>query len=198
MKIAARFAPLLPALSVLGMAAAPLLSLGGATQDDPIQMEVSDMLRQLYEDDQAVRGSDWSNLTPEEMGEIHLGDVARRKEVLAILADGYVSTADDHFHAAMILQHGDQPSDYLLSHVLATVAGFEGHDTAKWLAAASLDRYLQSVDQPQVFGTQFSMTGSEWTQEPIDGGLFPDALRGQYGVPALGRAEDRLEAMNAR
>jgi hypothetical protein len=29
---------------------------------------------------------------------------------------------------------------------------------ARWIAAATLDRYLQRIGQPQVFGTQFSST----------------------------------------
>ena len=178
--------------------AAVLLSSWSGRAQDSDQEAVSELLRTLYEDDQAVRQQDWSALTPEQMGEIRRGDEERRREVLAILADGMLTTGDDHFHAAMILQHGGEPDDYLLSHVLSTVGGFEGHDTSRWLAAASLDRFLQSIDRPQVFGTQFLQAGGEWTQEPIDGGLFPDALRQRYGVPALEQAAARLKQMGGR
>ena len=30
-----------------------------------------------------------------------------------------------------------------------------GGSADKWIAAATLDRYLQSINQPQVFGTQY-------------------------------------------
>jgi hypothetical protein len=60
--------------------------------------------------------------------------------------------------------------------------------TAIWIAAATLDRYLQNIGQKQIFGTQF-LTHSQndpegWTQEPYDRTLISDALWDQLGVPA--------------
>ena len=60
----------------------------------------------------------------------------------------------------MIFQHGTKPEDYLLAHVLATAALRKGGaPLAPGLVAATLDRYLQSIGQPQVFGTQFLSVG---------------------------------------
>ncbi len=162
---------------------------------DSASSDVSEILRQMYEDDQAVRAEDWSVFTPEQFAELHRADGERRSEVLAIVADDALRTGDDHYYAAMILQHGGRPEDYLLSHVLATVAGFEGHKTAKWLAAASLDRYLQSVERPQIFGTQYLQAGGETTQDPIDAQLLPDSVRRRYGVPSAAESAQQLESM---
>ena len=186
--------------TIAALAALPFLSPWAERVQDEEPSEISQILRQLYEDDQAMRAG-WSSsqgVTPEQIAEMHRSDEERRGEVLAILADGLVETGADHYHAAMILQHGGQPEDYLLSHILATVAGFEGHTSARWLAAASLDRYLQSIDRPQVFGTQYGRGAADtaWTQEPIDGALITDVTRGRYNVPGLAAAAERLEDYN--
>jgi hypothetical protein len=38
-------------------------------------------------------------------------------------------------------------------HVPAVTAVAKGSAAAKWLAAVTMDRYLQTINQPQVFGT---------------------------------------------
>ena len=52
---------------------------------------------------------------------------------------------------------GKQRPDYLLAHILALDAMAKGFDRAKWLSVATLDRYLQLIGQPQVFGTQYPL-----------------------------------------
>jgi hypothetical protein len=56
-----------------------------------------------------------------------------------------------------------------------------GRADAGWIAAASLDRYLLSIGQPQIYGTQFGSNG----QKSLDPKLIPDAFRRQMNVPAL-------------
>ena len=52
-----------------------------------------------------------------------------------------------------------------------------------WLSAATLDRHLHSIQQPQVFGTQFgSLSDSRDDQERYDRGIVSDALREQWCV----------------
>jgi len=55
----------------------------------------------------------------------------------------------------MILQHAEAPEDNLLAHELCVVAISKGNFEAKWLAAASEDRFLMRIDRPRRFGTQF-------------------------------------------
>jgi hypothetical protein len=82
------------------------------------------------------------------------------------------------------------------------VAVTKGDATAIWIAAATLDRYLQDVGQKQIFGTQFlshTENGTEvWTQEPYDRTLVSDALRDQLGVPAQKFQEEQLKAYQAQ
>lgn len=60
-----------------------------------------------------------------------------------------------------------------------------GDDTARWLYAATLDRYLLSIDKPQKFGTQFKNT-LEGNPElgPVDPNTS-DEERAEYHVPPL-------------
>jgi hypothetical protein len=71
---------------------------------------------------------------------------------------------------------------YLLAHVLAVTAVGKGEPKARWLAAATMDRYLMSLKQPQVFGTQFHQDSGAWTMDPYDRAAFSDAIRASWCV----------------
>ena len=138
-------------------------------------------MTQLFNEDQAARSGpgpiDWSKIAPE--------DVRRRRQAKALLDAGRLASADDFYHAAFVFQHGDKPEDFLMAHTLAMIAAARGKPSATWIASATLDRYLQSIGQPQIYGTQFKTGGPEATQEPYDRALVSDALRSVLGVPPL-------------
>jgi tetratricopeptide (TPR) repeat protein len=155
---------------------------------------VNQELFDIYEEDQSDRSGqiDWSLVAPR--------DEERRRRVKEILEAGNVKAADDYFHAAMVLQHGRGPEDYKLAHELALEASEldADHSTARWLAAAAKDRYLQSIGEPQIYGTQFRKVDGKWTLEPIDESAVTDEERARWGVPPLASAKEREKAMNAR
>jgi hypothetical protein len=97
-----------------------------------------------------------------------------------------------------VFQHGEGSDDILLAHVLAVTATGKGDMDARWIAAATLDRFLQRVGQPQVFGTQFSFkteNGQEtWTMEPYNRSLIGPNLRDANCVPDQ---EHQAETLNA-
>lgn len=135
---------------------------------------------------------DWKAVAPR--------DAARRAETQKLLAAGALKSAEDFREAAFVFQHGGATDDYLLAHTLAMVAVAKGDKTAMWIAAATLDRYLMTVGQKQVFGTQFTAPkGVEagMTQEPYERTLVSDALRGEFGVPDKAEQAKRLAEMNA-
>lgn len=82
-------------------------------------------------------------------------DRERRVRVHQLLDAGSVKTGQDYWFAALIFQHGEKPEDYLLAHALALTAAYKGNRNGRWLAAASLDRYLLSISRKQTYGTQF-------------------------------------------
>ncbi|HEX7693319.1 MAG TPA: hypothetical protein VF409_02455 [Sphingomonas sp.] len=94
-------------------------------------------------------------------------DLARKGRTKALLDAGLLASGDDYYHAAFVFQHGSEPNDYLLAHTLAMIAVARGRPDANWIAAATLDRYLQRIGQKQIFGTQFTYSNtSATTQDP--------------------------------
>ena len=146
-------------------------------------------MKTIFDEDQRVRQAehiDWAATSRT--------DAERREQTRKLLAIGALHTGKDYEEAAFVFQHGDSPQDYLLAHTLAMVAVSKGDATAIWIAAATLDRYLQKAGQKQIFGTQY-LTDSKgnWTQEPYDQGLVSDALRRQLGVPSQATQAEQLK-----
>ncbi len=86
------------------------------------------------------------------------------------------------YHAAFIFQHGGDPVSYLRAHHAAVVSTELGHPKAPWIAAASLDRYLLSVGQDQIYGTQSSIEDGKAKRENIDTTVLTERERTQLGV----------------
>ncbi len=151
----------------------------------------------MFQKDQAIRGKDFFEGDTEAKAD---ADKDRRERVHRLLDEGLVRTGEDFWHAAMIFQHGDKPEDYLMAHVLASVAMQKGNPNAPWLSAATLDRYLMSIKRSQIFGTQYLFRGDGgYTQEPMDSTLISDALREVFEVPdAEARKERLLELQKAQ
>jgi hypothetical protein len=141
-------------------------------------------VHQLYVEDQADRDAPAGNLSELDWSKIGPRDEARRKRVRAMLEAGELMSGLDFREASFIFQHGSQSADFLMAHILAMVAMAKGDRESRWIAAATLDRYLQSIGQKQVFGTQYRSVANEpMTQEPFDHTLIPAPLRGALCVP---------------
>ncbi len=71
-----------------------------------------------------------------------------------------------------------------------------GKAEANWIAAATLDRYLMKIGQPQIYGTQYTRSKERGaTMDPYDRALIPDSLRKALGVPVQTEQDKKLEAM---
>jgi hypothetical protein len=152
-------------------------------------------LTQLYNEDQRVR-------EPKPLGpgepKITRTDADRLALVKQMIAHDQLQTAADYRHAAFIAQHSPVSWDYLLAHTLAVICAAEGDKSCLWLAAATLDRYLQSIQQPQIYGTQFKWTAdSPVTQQPYTPDLITDAMRKKLGVPALADQQKQFDELKA-
>jgi hypothetical protein len=125
-------------------------------------------------------------------------DKKRRLAVRKIMTAGRLGTAKDFERAAYVFQHGQDPDDYLLAHVLAVVAVEKGDKDATWVSAATLDRYLGAIGRKQIFGTQFFISkDAKVTQEPYDRGLISDSLRASSHVIPQSEQEKILLKMAA-
>lgn len=152
-------------------------------------------IHELYTQDQQDRGVGGPSLQGQQMLQ---RDAARREQVHAMLEAGVLKSAEDFHDAAFIYQHGQTSDDYLLAHVLGTVAVAKGDTKSLWISAAALDRYLDSIHQPQVFGTQYhSRADSPVSQEPYNRALIPEQLRAVYCVPSIEQQGKNLTEFNA-
>jgi hypothetical protein len=161
-------------------------------QDDNADMQM------LFKADQAVR----SGIRPEQFTDrafvtkMIAEDQERRLKVRKLLDSGALRSGEDYYAAAYVFQHGSTADDYLLAHSLALAAVANGKKDATWIAAATLDRYLQKIGQKQIYGTQFiSVKATGPTMEPYDRTLVPDGLRKVLGVPERKLQDERLEKM---
>ena len=158
----------------------------------------------IFEADQKAR-EDWAHADP---SGVATDDAARREQVKKLLAAGALHSGEDFYHAAFVFQHGMEPNDYLLAHALAVIAAERGRQGAAWIAAATLDRYLQAIGKPQIYGTPFTikrkMTGNTAgdakgvSQEPYDRRLVSDALRTATGVRTLDEQKAQAAELKAQ
>jgi hypothetical protein len=124
-------------------------------------------------------------------------DRQRQARLRKLLTSNALKSGQDYHDAAFIFQHGDTSEDYLLAHTLAIASVAKGDQDGRWIAAATLDRYLQSVKKPQIFGTQYSKHGAKaYTQEPFNRNFLTDAVREALCVPTRDQQGKDLERLN--
>jgi hypothetical protein len=71
-----------------------------------------------------------------------------------------------------------------------------GNQNARWLAAATLDRYLNRTGKPQVFGTQFGPTkDAPMGQLPMNPDLLSDSVRVLNCVVPLSEQKSIVEGL---
>jgi hypothetical protein len=183
-------------------------------------------LRALFVEDQRDRGvalsddgttklseADAAKMPQRDWPEITKRDTARRASAKEIIANSGATTGEDFYYAAFLYQHSESSDDYLLAHVFATEAIALGYTKAKGISAATLDRYLQSIGQKQVFGTQYSdekyayylqhrndpdmkekiknIEGGQ-TLQPYNENLVPDKIRNDFCVPSLALQQQHI------
>jgi hypothetical protein len=163
----------------------------GANDQDKVNAELAKMYTEDQSDRMPKDGKpiDWRIVGPR--------DKARMARMRELYSGGKLLTGTDYYHAAMILQHSDAPADYLLAHELCVVAISKREGRARWLAAASEDRFLNSINRPQRFGTQYRSDGpnAPYRLSKVEDGVT-DALRAAYNVPTLEAAKAREAEMN--
>ncbi|MEH3040550.1 MAG: hypothetical protein PGN21_10865 [Sphingomonas paucimobilis] len=167
----------------------------------PAQTTDNPEMAKMFAEDQAIRDHPkpkwFKDMTF--VRKMWADDAARRERTRTLLDQGKLTTAEDYYAAAFVFQHGDKPDDYLLAHTLALAAAARGRKDASWIAAATLDRYLQAIGQKQIYGTQWrAAENRELIREPYDRALVPDALRTALGVPVQAEQDKRLAEMQPR
>jgi hypothetical protein len=155
----------------------------------PSQKEISRELRELYESDQKDQNDEsWNEGTG---AEFDRRQTVRRNRVMEIIEAGMLADLQDWDRAAMLLQHGDTPDDYLLAHILSMPCGIADQPGGKFMCAATLDRFLQNVGRPQIFTTQSGAADPSLyaPAKPFDDSMS-QSLRALFDLPPFpGREE---------
>ena len=163
---------------------------GTYAASNPATAQSNAEMQRICDEDQVARQGgfniDWAV--------VDKADAARRDETLVLLKRGALHTGEDYNRAALVFQHGSTPNDFLVAHTLALIALKKGDAGSIWIATATLDRYLQSVHQPQIYGTQFrTVDKNPTTQDPYDRLLMGDAVRKELNVPSLEEQDRQRE-----
>ena len=122
-------------------------------------------------------------------------DLGRRVRVMEIVAEGGLSEAEDYYHAAWVMNHGDTPADARQGHLLALRSSELGYRPARWLAAASYDRWQMYQGKPQKYGTNYVYDGRRdrlWEVDP----RTTDEERAAWDVPPLAEQLRKAEEAN--
>jgi hypothetical protein len=168
-----------------------MLRLGAQSPDDNPE------LARMYAEDQADRKN------AEKIGweKISARDAVRLTRAKELYQSNALKTGGDYFHTALLLQHSHESGDYLLAHELCIVAIGKGEERAKWLAAATEDRFLMDIGRPQRFATQYrpEPPGSDGPIRlyKVDEGVT-DALRREFKAPTLAEAKAREAMFNKK
>ena len=122
-------------------------------------------------------------------------DLERRQRVLEMVAADELQAAEDYYHAAWIMNHGDSPDEARQAHILALRSSELGHRPARWLAAASYDRWQMYQGKPQKYGTNYVYDGKRdrlWEVDPA----MTDAERAAWDVPPLAEQLRKADEAN--
>jgi len=180
-----------------------VVALAGAPSPAPTLPDLPDVspeILTLVIQDQWDRGIDMFGGRQVKKGEeidwaqVARNDAQRHAAVRKLMEDGKLQSGTDYQFAALIFQHSSDSSDLALAHTLAMTAVNKGKAGARWLAAATFDRLLQSLEQPQVFGTQFFRGPDQtWSMDPYDRTALSDSVRASWCVVTLAEQEKILD-----
>jgi hypothetical protein len=121
----------------------------------------------------------------------------RRERVLALYGQGALQSAQDNYHAALIMLYGDDVAHFELSKTFARRGAALGEGRAWSVVAAAWDRSLIGRGLPQRFGTQFIRDNGRWSLGRVDPRVS-DAMRALYGVPPLWVQQQNVSQLQQR
>ncbi len=144
--------------------------------------EISAELARLVAEDQQDQ-KEWTMETDQEFIRRQMVRCERVKEIVNA---GLLASMEDWGNAALLLQHGQTPEDYLLAHVVSLPPSRGEQPFSRFLAAATLDRFLHRIERPQIFTTQSaSPSGDQFLPvEPYDDSM-PESIRSVFGLAPL-------------
>lgn len=159
-------------------------------------MDPAQILARLYQDDWREHGAVPPMGSPE-YSALRERDRERRaaaEVALTRLSAAATATPVDLYHAAWLFQHGDDADDVRRAHELALKSADAGYDPARWLAAASFDRWCMYQGRPQKYGTQIVPDGVGFRVWDFDERIS-DEERARWNVPSIASQHARAQLL---
>ncbi len=166
-------------------------------------------LYHMYKDDQEARRHFESVMVfmydPIEF--VDTNDKMRLESVKNLIKKDSLHTAEDYFFSAMILYHGGgniDTANYRLADQFSNKAidmdlYFTFEYIAKWLAAASYDRYLLYSGKPQQYGTQYTKNKNDCIElAKFDEKAKSDDERSRYRIFPLAYLKKLIDEYNTK
>ena len=126
-------------------------------------------------------------------------DSLREARVYELLDSNKVRTSIDFKNAALIFHHGEDSVAYGLAVKLMKKSIELDSTQDKWYLAALTDRYLLSINKPQIYGIQFKrLEDGTVVREEMDSTKITDAERIEFGVETLAEQREKIIHLNRK
>jgi tetratricopeptide (TPR) repeat protein len=130
---------------------------------------------------------------------INYNDSIRESRVYELLDSNKVITANDYTNAALIFHHGEDSVAYGLAVKLMKKSIELDSTQDKWYLAALTDRYLLSINKPQIYGVQYKrLEDGTVMREEMDSTIISDDERIEFGVETLAEQREKIINLNRK
>jgi len=150
-------------------------------------------LVEMFKNDQADRTNhiDWDIRQK--------NDSLREARVYELLDSNKVHTSLDFHHAALIFHHGEDSMAYGMAVKLMKKSIELDSTRNKWYLAVLTDRYLLSINKPQIYGTHFKrLDNNIVVREELDSTRITDAERKECNVETLAEQREKIKNLNRK
>jgi len=150
-------------------------------------------LSEMFKSDQADR----TNHIDRDI--LQKNDSLREARVYELLDSNKVRTSLDFNNAALIFHHGEDSVAYAMAVKLMRKSIELDSTRNKWYLAVITDRYLLSINKPQIYGTHYKrLDNNIVVREELDSTKITDAERVEYGVETLAEQREKLKNLNRK
>lgn len=150
-------------------------------------------LVEMFKNDQADRTNhiDWNI--------VQKNDSLREARVYELLGSNKVRTSTDYNNAALIFHHGEDSVAYGMAVKLMKKSIELDSARNKWYLAVITDRYLLSINKPQIYGTQYKRLDNKIVvREEMDSTKITDAERIECKVETLAEQREKIKNLNRK
>lgn len=151
-------------------------------------------LIEMFKNDQADRTTpniDWKI--------VQKNDSIREARVYQLLDSNKVRTSADYNNAALIFHHGEDSVAYGMAMKLMKKSIELDSTRSKWYLAVMTDRYLLSINKPQIYGTHYKRLDNKIVvREEMDSTIITDAERIECKVETLAEQREKIKNLNRK